>query len=283
LTIDNVTICNSTIGDVTSVGGSGVGAGNALADWATSSIGRLLISRSQIKLSRSEGFGSGIGAGHARGNGVSRVDYVTIWCSTVMEASSAYGPGIGSPGASTLGSSSIGVLLISSSRIALSIGSWISDEWMLEYGGGSGIGTARCYNGGVSMIDNATIWNSIVMNSSSSAGTGIGTGGASDLGARSSIGILRIASSFIGEGNSLYSGYANSYGYFPRSSGIGTGFCFYGGISTIDNVTIWNSTILEARSGYGCGIGTGGASNRGCDCSIGVLLISSSLLGNGRA
>jgi hypothetical protein len=57
-------------------------------------------------------------------------------------------------------------------------------------------------------------------------------------------------------------------------SGTGTGLCSEGGVSHIDNITISNSSILEALSHAGSGIGTGGAWGRGSRSSIGVLVIS---------
>jgi hypothetical protein len=62
---------------------------------------------------------------------------------------------------------------------------------------------------------------------------------------------------------------SSSYG-----SGIGTGLA-YEGLSRIEGVTVWNSTIIT-RSLSGSGIGTGQGYSSGGNASIGFVLISSS-------
>jgi hypothetical protein len=149
---------------------------------------------------------------------------------------------------------------------------------------GSGVGTGDCEEGGASRIENITAWNATILMCRSRSGSGIGTGfgqgaavigqgsatgqpegGEKGPGSVSSLGLLLIAGSHV-------EGSISTFG-----SAIGTGESSDDGTSEIEKVTIWNSTVVESRSYWGSGIGTGYVeAGTSCNSSIGVLLISSS-------
>jgi hypothetical protein len=211
---------------------SGIGTSHAQGTGSKSSIGSLLISDSQIEVI---GTDSVLGTGTGSFGGLSEIDDLVIVSSTIVANSSiGYGIGTGhSYGLSDARSKSwIGSFLISNSQIEV-----------IEPTYGSGLGTGLSENGAISRIDDMGIWNSTVV-SRAHQGSGIGTSTSFDAESKSSVGSLLISDSHIE---------AASAGY---GSGIGAGYGAYEGLSEIDVVTIFNSTVIANGSHDGSGIGT---------------------------
>jgi hypothetical protein len=258
--IDEIRIWNST---VVSPAGDGPGIGTSYSDGpgSTSYVGLLSISYSRISATNTY-WGAAIGTGSSNRGGLSEINGFTILNSTVFARGGENGAGIGTGTMSGTGEesesrSSIGFLLIAESHIHAS-----------STYHGAGIGSAGGEMGGISEIDSLAILNSTVFARGGEHGAGIGTGTMSGTGeeseSRSSIGFLLIAESHVHASTT------------DLGAGIGTGFS-QGLVMEIDNITIINSTVVAQGADGGSGIGTGVVQDLQ-QAVIGTIVISNSRL-----
>jgi hypothetical protein len=279
--IDHLTICNSTVlagrssydgwwwvsdtqyGNWTNGYASGIGAGRGSTSGSISSIGVILILNSHVEANGSSS-GSAIGSGPGFDMGISSIDNLTIWNSTIASVSTydpegrghnsladgsphipAIGAGYAHDGTSIIRSLTIGYSTVNASSFA----------------NGCGIGTGYAESGGISSIDNLTIVDSTVAATGLSYCSGIGTGYAHN--GTSSILSLTIWHSTVNAST------------IANGSGIGTGYSESGGRSTIVNLTISKSIVVATSWSRGSGIGTGDVATTGIS-TIGLLRISNS-------
>jgi hypothetical protein len=158
---------------VSSEYGSAIGASAGWYPDSSSSVGLLLISSAYVGRctagfpyheSYSTQEGCGIGTAGTLRSAASRIDNITIWNSTLFDVAAHYASGIGT-GAGRMADSSIGFLLISSSRIG-----------RISSVDAAAIGTGLCEADGIATIQSITIQDSSIELAQSSSGYIVGLG-----------------------------------------------------------------------------------------------------------